>query len=82
MPFLYDLVMLTKDSTGVTRELLPGPSFFPIISREGTMPKDWKKPDRFWKESKEEKNEAPPPEVKKKKKPKLKLSIPSKKKGG
>lgn len=45
------------------------------------MPKDWKKPDRFWKENKdEEKNGDMPPEGKKKKKLKLKLSIPSKKK--
>ena len=45
------------------------------------MPKDWKKPDRFWKEAKdEEKNEDRPPLQKKKKKLRLKLSIPSKKK--
>lgn len=45
------------------------------------MPKDWKKPDRFWKKTKdEEKNEGRSPAVTKKKKSKLKLSIPSKKK--
>lgn len=45
------------------------------------MPKDWKKPDRFWKETKDDgKKEEKSPEEKKKKKLKLKLSIPSKKK--
>jgi len=45
------------------------------------MPKDWKKPDRFWKKNKdEEKKEEKPPAKKKKRKSKLKLSIPSKKK--
>jgi hypothetical protein len=45
------------------------------------MPKDWKKPDRFWKEAKdEEKKEEKPPAKKKRRKSKLKLSIPSKKK--
>jgi hypothetical protein len=45
------------------------------------MPKDWKKPDRFWKKTKdEEKKEEKPPVEKKKRKFKLKLSIPSKKK--
>jgi hypothetical protein len=49
--------------------------------REEMMPKDWKKPDRFWKESKEEKKKGEkPPAEKKKRKSKLKLSIPSKKK--
>jgi hypothetical protein len=47
------------------------------------MPKDWKKPDRFWKEKKDaEKNEEPAAAPKKKKKSRLKLSIPSKKKSG
>ena len=45
------------------------------------MPKDWKKPERFWKKTKdEEKDEGKPHAVTKKKKSKLKLSIPSKKK--
>lgn len=45
------------------------------------MPKDWKKPDRFWKKTgDEEKKEEKPPAAKKKRKSKLKLSIPSKKK--
>jgi hypothetical protein len=56
--------------------------FYPLCAlREETMPKDWKKPDRFWKKTKDvEKNEGRPPPGKKKRKLKLKLSIPSKKK--
>jgi hypothetical protein len=45
------------------------------------MPKDWKKPDRFWKKTEEkEKKEEKPAAEQKKRKSKLKLSIPSKKK--
>jgi len=45
------------------------------------MPKDWKKPDRFWKKNKDEEKKGEKPAAKKKrKKSKLKLSIPSKKK--
>ena len=45
------------------------------------MPKDWKKPDRFWKKTRdEEKTKGGSPAETKKKKSKLKLSIPSKKK--
>jgi len=45
------------------------------------MPKDWKRLDRFWKETRDkDKKERKPPAGKKKQKSRLKLSIPSRKK--
>ncbi len=45
------------------------------------MPKDWKKPDRFWKKTKDEDKKGEKlPKGKKGRKSKLKLIIPSKKK--